>query len=221
MVSRHPDPELLVEYTTGSLSLAPSVSVTTHLQFCENCSRAVESLKHIGGDILEGVEAIPVSEGLLEKVFLGIDESPRESKTEFGASDRAVDDVAGALPRYVQQLLPEGNLRWRFLSPSLRHATVSVGEDRHELALHRIQAGGKAPEHNHRGQEITVVLTGCFSDEDGVYEPGDFVVREPGDIHRPFAAQNEECICLSVLSAPIQLTGLKRLFNPFLRFAPS
>ena len=221
MVTRHPDSELLVEYTSGSLSLAPSISVTTHLQFCGNCSRTVESLKHIGGDILEDAEAIPVSENLLEKVLLGIEESPRESEAGFSTREKAVDDVAHTLPRYVQQLLPEGNLRWRFLSPSLRHATVSVGEDRYELALHRIQAGGKAPEHNHRGQEITVVLTGCFSDEDGVYQPGDFVVRQPGDIHRPIAAQNEDCICLSVLSAPIELTGAKRLFNPLLRFSPS
>jgi len=221
MVNRHPDSELLVEYTSGSLSLAPSVSVTTHLQFCENCSHTVESLKHIGGDILEDAEAIPVSEDLLEKVFLGIDESPKDPETGFSVTGKAVDDVAHVLPRYVQQLLPEGKLQWRFLSPSLRLATISVGEDRHELALHRIKAGGKAPEHNHRGQEITVVLTGCFSDEDGVYQPGDFVVREPGDVHRPYAAQNEECICLSVLSAPIKLTCFKRVFNPFLGFAPS
>jgi putative transcriptional regulator len=220
MVTRHPDSEWLVEYTAGSLSLAPSVSVTTHLQFCENCSSAVESLKHIGGDLLEDQEAIPVSGDLLEKVLLGIDESPADSERALSA-EHAVDEVAHALPRFVQRLLPEGNLRWRFLSPSLRHATISVSEDRHELALHRIEAGGKAPEHNHRGQEITVVLTGCFSDEDGVYQPGDFVVREPGDIHRPIAAQNEECICLSVLAAPIELTGIRRFFNPFLRFSPS
>ena len=221
MVNRHPDSELLVEYTSGSLSLAPSVSVTTHLQFCENCSRVVESLKHIGGDILEDAEAIPVSADLLEKVFLGIDESPKDPGTDFSVTGKAVDDVARVLPRYVQHLLPEGKLQWRFLSPSLRHATISVGEDRHELALHRIKAGGKSPEHNHRGQEITVVLTGCFSDEGGVYQPGDFVVREPGDVHRPFAAQNEECICLCVLSAPIKLTGFKQVFNPFLGFSPS
>jgi putative transcriptional regulator len=220
MVSRHPDIELLVEYTAGSLSTAPSISVTTHLQFCESCSRAVESLNQLGGDILEGADAVPVSEGLLEKILLGITADSCEPETARTPKSKAVDEVGGSLPRYVQQLLPEGKLRWRFLSPSLRLANISVGEDRHELALHRIQAGGKAPEHDHNGKEITVVLTGCFSDEDGVYQPGDFIVREPGDVHRPFAAQNEECICLSVLSAPIKLTGLKRMFNPFLGFSP-
>ncbi len=221
MVTRHPDTDLLVEYTSGSLSLAPSISVTTHLQFCENCSNAVDSLNQLGGDILEAAEAVPVCEDLFEKILLGIDEGSPESASPHGAKITAVDAISDSLPRYVQQFLPKGKLRWRFLSPSLRLATISVGEDRHELALHRIQAGGKAPEHDHNGEEITVVLTGCFSDEDGVYQPGDFIVREPGDVHRPFAAQNKECICLSVLSAPIKLTGLKRVFNPFMGFSPS
>jgi putative transcriptional regulator len=121
----------------------------------------------------------------------------------------------------VQRLLPSGKLDWRRLSPSLKVAPISVGEEQYELALHRIDAGGKAPAHDHLGKEITVVLTGSFSDEDGVYQPGDFLVREQGDTHRPFAARNQECICLSVLEAPINLTGIKRVLNPFLSFTPS
>ena len=220
MVNRHPHPELLVEYTSGSLALAPTIAVTTHLRFCDDCDHAVESLKYIGGGVLEHSEAIPVSKNLLEKVLLGISRNSGGPETESKKPEKAVDEIAHALPRYVQKLLPDGNLQWRFLSPSLRLATISVGEDKYELALHRIKAGGKAPEHDHNGQEITVVLTGCFSDHGGIYKPGDFIVRDQGDIHRPFAAQNEECICLSVLAAPIKLTGVKRLLNPFLRFLP-
>ena len=221
MINRHPDSELLVEYTSGALPLAPSIAVTTHLQFCNTCDSTVESLNHIGGDLLDHSDPISVSEDLLEKVLLGIETDSGESASRCNANKTTVDDVSRALPRYVRQLLPDGNLRWKFLSPSLRVATVSVGEDKYELALHRIKAGGKTPEHNHNGQEITVVLTGTFSDEDGIYQPGDFVVRESGDVHRPIAAQNEECICLSVLAAPIKLTGMKRLINPFLSFSPS
>ena len=65
MINRHPDSELLVEYTSGALSLAPSIAVTTHLQFCNTCDGAVESLKHIGGDLLEAADAIPVTDDLL------------------------------------------------------------------------------------------------------------------------------------------------------------
>ena len=46
-------------------------------------------------------------------------------------------------------------------------------------------------------------------------------MREPGDVHRPSATQDQACICLSVLSAPIKLTGIKQVLNPFMQFNPS
>ena len=75
--------------------------------------------------------------------------------------------------------------------------------------------------HDHKGREITLVLYGSFSDADGVYEEGDFIVREPGDIHSPQATLDDECICLSVVEAPIRLVGpVMRGLNPFLSFKP-
>lgn len=229
MIRMHPDSDLLVEYAAGSLSLAPCISVTTHLQYCATCCHSVESLKEIGGNMLDAGESMPVSDDLLDKILSCIEATADEDLSTKGSnanhakcSTAAVEDaIAGDLPDYVRDLLPMRELNWRKLSSSLKVAPLSVGEDKYELALHRINAGGKAPSHDHTGQEITVVLKGSFSDEDGVYQPGDFIVRHPGDEHRPFAARNEECICLSVLEAPIRLTGIKRVFNPFLSFSPS
>jgi putative transcriptional regulator len=229
MISKHPSTELLTEYSAGSLSIAPAISVTTHLEFCNKCRQLSESLAEVGGELLQMTDGMPVSDDLLEKVLACLDEPLDESENTMAVSSQLGDDnppevasdgVVKALPKYVRQFLPAGNLAWRFLSPSLRTAAISVGEQDYELALHKIRAGGTAPEHNHRGSEITVVLKGSFSDEDGVYQPGDFIIRAIGEVHRPFAAQNEECICLSVLEAPIELTGIKRVFNPFLSFAP-
>ena len=82
-------------------------------------------------------------------------------------------------------------------------------------------AGGKTPKHDHHGLEYTVVLKGSFSDENAVYREGDFLVRQPGDVHQPMGAQNGECICLSALSAPIKLTNpLGFLMKPWLRINP-
>ena len=220
MTNKHPNPELLVEYTSGALSIAPAISITTHLQFCDQCSQLTQSLTEIGGEFLNDSEAIPVSENLLETVLACLDEPSDFNESLVERPKISTDDVVQALPNYVRQFLSEP-LAWRFLSPSLKTAAISVGEEVHELALHKIKAGGKVPEHGHRGREITVVLKGSFSDEDGVYSPGDFLVREVGEVHRPFAAQNDECICLSVLEAPIELTGIKQIFNPFLSFSPS
>jgi putative transcriptional regulator len=131
------------------------------------------------------------------------------------------DRINAGLPAYVQKLLPGGDLHWRFLSPSVKVTPIPVGETQYEVALHRLKAGGNAPTHDHQGEEVTVVLVGNFSDEEGVYQPGDYILREPGDVHRPQATRHNECICLSVLSAPIKLVGLNKIMNPFLGFSPS
>ncbi len=220
MNNKHPDIDLLVEYATGSLPLAPSIAITTHLQFCDHCREFVASLQDLGGEMLNDLDQVSVSDELLDHVLECIDSSASKP-TPARVEPKQCDEISSSLPGYVRNLLPEGDLEWRFLSPSLRVASLPVGELENELALHRIKAGGKAPEHDHRGREFTVVLTGSFSDEDGVYQPGDFIVREPGDVHRPLAAKHEECICLSVLAAPIKLTGMKSVLNPFLGFNPA
>ena len=205
---------------SGSLSVAPCISVTTHLQYCKQCSDSVESLGEIGGELLTTAEAVPVSDGLFDRIIENLDSLAEEEPSD-GLLRQCSDAISTQLPEFVQRLLPDEELNWRRLSPSVKVAPISVGEETYELALHRIDAGGRAPEHDHLGKEITVVLTGSFSDEDGVYQAGDFLVRQPGDTHRPFAARNQECICLSVLEAPIRLTGIKRVLNPFLSFTPS
>ena len=230
MIDRHPDSALLVEYASGSLDLAPSIAITTHLQFCDQCRRTVESLQAVGGEMLEEATSVPVSDDLLDSVFAHIDSgnidepSPQRGQNAVASSNddnEVLSELASTVPSYIRQFLPAEPLKWRFLSPSLKTATISVGEDVHELSFLKIKAGGKAPVHTHKGTEITVVLKGCFSDEDDLYHPGDFIVRQAGETHQPIAAQNEECICLSVLSAPIQLTGIKSMLNPFVSFAPS
>ena len=87
--------------------------------------------------------------------------------------------------------------------------------------MYRIKTGGRIPAHKHQGQELTVVLHGGFSDHKGIYLPGDFVFNEAGDGHAPVVAEDEACICLIALSAPVQFTGIvRRLLNPFLKISP-
>ncbi len=221
MVRLHPNVELLSEYSSGGLSPAQNAAVSAHLHFCDKCRDHVYSLEEIGGWLVEQAEAQPVSEDMLGAVLACIEEAEANPPEAVEISPVTDGDVA-RLPKPVQKLVPNGKADWRNLSKSLEVAALPVGETRFELALHKIKAGGRTPEHDHNGMEITVVLQGSFSDDDGVYQEGDFIVREPGDVHRPMATQNDQCICLSVCEAPIRMTGnISRLFNPFLGFNPS
>ena len=224
MIKHHPSTALLTEYTVGSLSVAPAVSITTHLKYCQQCRDSVGSLKQLGGALLCEAEPAQISNDLLSRTLDRLDADESEMALAEGASEvqefELSDELKG-IPEYLNQFLPRNGLNWRKLSSSVTVAPISVGETRYELALHKICAGGQTPVHDHNGVEYTVVLKGSFSDEDGMYNEGDFLTREPGDIHRPFASQHEDCICLSVLEAPIRLKGLGRVLNPFMRFQPS
>ena len=224
MIKHHPSTALLTDYTVGSLSVAPAVSVTTHLKYCQQCRDSVGSLKQLGGALLCEAEPAQISNDLLSQTLDRLDADESEIALAEGASEvhefELSDELKG-IPEYLNQFLPKNGLNWRKLSSSVTVAPISVGETRYELALHKICAGGQTPVHDHNGVEYTVVLKGSFSDEDGMYNEGDFLTREPGDIHRPFATQHEDCICLSVLEAPIRLKGLGRVLNPFMRFQPS
>ena len=224
MIKHHPSTALLTDYTVGSLSVAPAVSVTTHLKYCQQCRDSVGSLKQLGGALLCEAEPAQISSNLLSQTLDRLDADEEEMALAEGASEvhefELSDELKG-IPKYLNQFLPRNGLNWRKLSSSVTVAPISVGETRYELALHKICAGGQTPVHDHNGVEYTVVLKGSFSDEDGMYNEGDFLTREPGDIHRPFATQHEDCICLSVLEAPIRLKGLGRVLNPFMRFQPS
>jgi len=159
----------------------------------------------------------------LDDVFAKIDTEAADDvlkpRTVFKQTTSGTE--LSALPEMIQNLIPTDEPNWRFLSPSLRAAAIPVGEDSCELALHKIKAGGSTPTHDHKGREVVVVLKGSFSDEDGIYSEGDFIVHHPGEVHRPQASQNEECICLSVLEAPLRLTGtFHRFLNPLFSFNP-
>ena len=224
MIKHHPSTALLTDYTVGSLSVAPAVSVTTHLKYCQQCRDSVGSLKQLGGALLCEAEPAQISNDLLSQTLDRLDADESEMALAEGASEVHEFELSNELkgiPEYLNQFLPRNGLNWRKLSSSVTVAPISVGETRYELALHKICAGGQTPVHDHNGVEYTVVLKGSFSDEDGMYNEGDFLTREPGDIHRPFATQHEDCICLSVLEAPIRLKGLGRVLNPFMRFQPS
>jgi putative transcriptional regulator len=109
-------------------------------------------------------------------------------------------------------------LAWKKVTKTLSISYLKTGDPNFEFALYHIKAGGKIPEHTHHGSEMTLVLEGGFSDAEGSYHQGDFLFREPSDVHAPTALQSEDCICLAVLDAPLKFTGWKyRWMNPFLR----
>lgn len=215
MPNLHPDTELLVEYTAGSLPLAQATCVSVHVNSCEQCQRATQQLTHVGAALFEELDPLPVGDVQLDAVLARLDDEVPLAYTRTH-TDRS------STPAIIQRLMKGdfSDLTWKNIGSALRISYLSTGDQAHEVALYHIKAGGRIPEHTHRGTEMTLVLEGGFSDANGSYHPGDFLIRRPGDVHAPTALQAEDCICLAVLDAPLKFTDWRfRWMNPFLKLS--
>jgi putative transcriptional regulator len=230
MIKHHPDHNLLTEYCAGTLDWALCLGVSTHLHFCSECRNTIAHLNSIGGSLLNQCPQQQIGENVFTNLMAQI-QARETAAVEFVNPPAeqplhpsiSKDRMLTNLPKVVRKLLPKDKaLRWQTVSPNLKMARLAAGQDKYEVAFHRICSGGKVAQHDHGGLEVTVVLKGSFSDGDGIYTPGDFLVRQPGEVHRPTAAQNEDCLCFSICEAPVRLTGLLgRLINPFLSVKPA
>lgn len=226
MIQHHPDDNMLVEYASGSLAWAVAISLSAHLQLCPQCRERIAGLNKLGGTILSQSVAESVSENSFSDLMKRIRQQPAapDKTTEPPALHPVYqrNPLMKGLPNVIARLLPEdGSLKWQRASVSLKIARLFTGQQHYEVLFQHMRSGGTVFEHDHKGLEITLVLQGSFSDEDGIYHEGDFLVRNPGDIHKPTATLNQDCLCLSISEAPVHITGLMgKLVNPFLTFQP-
>ncbi len=214
MSGYHPDEITLMDYSAGTLSLAQSLAVAVHLFMCGHCRAQLEQLNALGGALLAQSDPRTVEVQGFDDFMDTLDAKP---------DTQASTKVQSRLHNPLQNLLPDNfdAIPWRKQTKDIAEydLTRQLAGQGVRVALQKIRAGAKVPPHSHRGQETTVILSGGFSDELGVYHKGDFVTRDASHRHTPTALQNEDCICLTVLDAPIYfVSGFYRLLNPFMRW---
>lgn len=212
MTRHHPDSLSLMEYSAGNLTEPHALCIRLHLEQCPHCRSRVDTLNSLGAVMMEQQPKVTVSDSSFEQLMARIDSAPQDAAPVMQA------------PRLspLQKLLGEdiNELPWKRQLGDVSVLDISEkfpgqGE---RVVLQKLMAGGKAPAHTHRGDETTIVLQGAFADQKGVFNQWDFVVLNEQDEHRPVAVGCEDCITLSVLSAPVKLTGtFTRMLNPFIR----
>ena len=85
MINNHPNTQLLTDYATGGLSMAPLISITTHLQFCDQCREAVSGLNILGGELLTECDEAELSDDLLAQTLAMLD-APMATNTDAEAA---------------------------------------------------------------------------------------------------------------------------------------
>lgn len=213
MTNFHPDLDLITEYAAGSLPLAQAACVSIHVTHCRRCQHIAGQLTDLGASLFEALEPVSVGDTQLNAVLARLDE---EMPLAYAKEKGNASDTPAILQRLMRGDFSD--LNWKNIGSTLRISYLKTGDPDHEFALYHIRAGGRIPEHTHRGSEMTLILEGGFSDANGSYHKGDFLIRRPGDVHAPTALQSEDCICLAVLDAPLKFTDWKfRWMNPFLK----
>lgn len=113
------------------------------------------------------------------------------------------------IPRVFRQHIA---LPWQQIGKVSR-MRFDIDEKNTRASLLYIEALGEIPQHTHKGFELTLLLSGEFSDSTGNYVVGDFIILDGNTQHSPTTQTG--CLCYTVLDAPLYFTkGISKLLNP-------
>jgi putative transcriptional regulator len=223
MTKYHPDTRFISDFAAGSLPMSQALCVSAHLHYCDECKQKVAQLTDLGSTLFDKTAPMDLDldfSALMDRIDSLPEEVDEDINVDMAQSPK---HSASSLPDALNKITNNNleSLRWRRIGKNFSYSEFNLGDPLRETSLFNIKAGGNVPKHVHKGDEITVVLKGSFSDQDDRYQVGDFIVRSSGEIHTPVAAQDEDCLCLSTLDAPIQMTNwFYRLLLPFVRRTP-
>lgn len=192
MIAHHPSEEHLLSYAAGALPEAYALVVASHLNYCPACRATVLEAESLGGALLESEAAVEVSR------VPDLDAPLPSARAEVAP---VVSDVPSPLRPYVGASLSA--IRWRTFWPGMQTVRLPARGAR----LLRLAPGVGMPEHDHRGDEMTIVLQGSYTDTTGGYRVGDVATTGPGIGHTPVADPGMHCVCLTVFDAPLKFSS--------------
>lgn len=210
----HIPPELLLDYAGGSLDESWSLVVACHLTLCPHCRTELAAVEQVGGSMLEGIAPQPmrssgfaaVAGRLGEQDRAGQEAAPAGSPNARFSQGRR----GGGIPKPLHDYLRTGvdRIAWRWSGAGLHSFALPVPKARGGMvSLLKIAPGTGMPIHTHSGEEMTLVLSGGFTDENGAFERGDVEIADGSIEHRPVAMAGQPCICLAVTDAPLRFKG--------------
>ena len=226
MINHHPSIDLLTGFVLGELPASLSAAIAMHNEFCPNCQKKVALMTEQFAETMFESGALPTTDAeipaidhkdkdsAVDEIFAGmIDSITSSDDLALAYEDVPVTiEVKGhkyELPRAIRHM---NMSKWSSLG-KLSRSRISLDEGEIHTSLLQIEAGGSVPKHTHKGFELTLLLSGEFHDEKGVYVPGDFIMLDASDQHTPIT--DTGCLCYTVANAPQHFTqGLNKLLNP-------
>ena len=200
-IRRHPDSATLMSFAAGALAEPLSAACSVHLSMCAQCRGELRDMELVGAALL-GSTSAPGA---------GVRTPARPP--EPLVVERAFNDGGGisdALPAAIAKRygLALDQIPWKRLAPGVwQHRLPLSPSAEGELYFIKLAPGCRLPLHGHTGAELTVVLTGAFTDASGKFRRGDMQEIDNSIEHQPVGDRDEGCICLVAAEGPYLLKG--------------
>ncbi|WGM41207.1 cupin domain-containing protein [Caulobacter sp. NIBR1757] len=134
--------------------------------------------------------------------------APSSDNRAAAGAARTLNELAG-LPDPVREAAFEaimGGRNFGFSGFGIRRLSIPM-DGPGKVDLLRIEPGAGVANHDHDGEEFTLVLTGAFNDGHQTYGPGDINVGLPGFKHEPKALPGDVCYALAVSYGSARFDG--------------
>lgn len=206
--AHHAPDAMLAACAAGALPYPFAMLVAAHVSFCDECRAGLEAHRILGGVVLDALAPAALSPGARDRALSALD-----------IGQLVPPGVAGnaAYPAPISDLIGADGPRWRALGFGVKQAILWAGAAG-ILRLLSIPAAQAVPEHGHRGLELTLVLSGAFADETGLFGAGDLEVAAEELNHTPRATDDGPCLCLAATDAPLRFRAIiPRILQPIFR----
>ncbi|WP_338363338.1 ChrR family anti-sigma-E factor [uncultured Pseudoalteromonas sp.] len=220
MIKHHPSDTLLAQYCSAQLPASLSLAVSIHVDMCPVCQEKVAKQEAANAKALFSDTNHEISNATTSQEPDNLDFDT--DLLDLITSDTSIDEVYEVDPVTIKvnehnYKLPRALTRishGRFTHVGkLARSRVAIEDGPLRSSLLHIGPGGEIPEHTHTGFEVTLLLDGEFSDEEGTYVPGDFIWQDGANQHTPLT--KDGCLCFTVVSSALHFNkGLSKLLNP-------
>lgn len=200
----HAPDAMLAALAAGSLPYPFAALLAAHVSLCDECRSHLDAHRVLGGLVLDDLPPAALSSGASDRALADLEDEPPAA----AAAPR------GTYPPPLAAFVGQEGPRWRSLGFGAKQAMLWSGPSG-TLRLLLIPAGQAVPEHGHRGLELTLVLSGAFSDATGLFQAGDLEVADEALGHTPHATDEAPCICVAATDAPLRFRAvIPRLLQP-------
>lgn len=211
---------LMMQYASGCLDQAQNMIIRAHLSLSQKGHAMLKNFTSLGGHILqEECTPIEMSPKSLDEVLNRLDTCMSEETEEAKTPPRLPEGHA-TTPCIQSNIYcdKKQELKWKSFYPGIQYIDLPLECKKSKVQLIKAAPGKKAPEHKHEGLEITLLLDGAMYDNEQKYSVGDLIVHDSEThAHSPVACVENGCVCLTVSTNPMRLTGLGRFLNPLIR----